>query len=88
MTAAEQAEPLELEPEQDLTQPIELEPEQDVTEEPLEPVELDADELAEIEREVLEEELLASRQEEPPKPKRVRIKAPKAAPKVAPKAKP
>jgi len=87
ITTAEQAEPLELEPEQDFTQPIELEPEQDVTEEPLEPVELDPDELAEIEREVLEEELLASSEEELPKPKRVRIKAePKAVPK--PKAEP
>ena len=87
MTTAEQAEPLELEPEQDLTQPIELEPEQDVTEEPLEPVELDADELAEIEREVLEEEL-ASSEEELPKPKRVRVKAPKAEPKAVPQAVP
>jgi len=77
--------------EQDVTEPLELEPEREQVAEPLErepderepeSVELDPDELAEIEREVLEEELPASSEEEPPpKPKRVRIK-------VAPKAKP
>jgi len=73
---------LELEPEQQATEPDERE---------LEPVELDPDELAEIEREVLEE-FASSEEEEPiPKPKRVRIKAapkaaaPKATPKAAPK---
>ena len=79
--------------EQDVTEPLELEPEQQVTE-PLEPdepesIELDPDELAEIEREVLEEELPASSEEEPPKTKRVRIRVPKVAPQVKaePKAK-
>ena len=81
-----------LEPEQQASEPEpdELEPEQQATEpEPdereLEPVELDPDELAEIEREVLEE--FASSEEEP-KPKRVRRAAPKAAPKAAPTAAP
>ena len=77
-----------LEPEQ-ATAPDELEPEQATETEPdereLEPVELDPDELAEIEREILEE-FASSEEEPPPKPKRARIKAePKAKP---PQAKP
>ena len=87
--ATEQVE-LEMEPEQDV--PESPEPEQAVPEESLEPdvieslepVELDPDELAGTEREVLEEP--TSSEEEPLPPKRVRVKAPKAAPK-APKAK-
>ena len=70
-------EPLELEPDEreQVTEPLEREPDE---REP-ESVELDPDELAEIERAVLEEELPASSEEEPPpKPKRVRVKVPKA----------
>ena len=87
MTTAEQdvTEPLELEPDEreQVTEPLEREPDD---REP-ESVELDPDELAEIERAVLEEELPASSEEELPKKKRVRIRVPKAEPKARPEPK-